>query len=335
MIKNFEEFRRVLNLVFHDAPRPKPLHLIEPIALARADNSAVFELARSARTTARRLRSLAEVSDPLSLLLGVQLANPSERMEVRIRAILGQLVIGNLAERVFEDFYRATVRTSELELKDDRQGRGDTDYLVFNGMGRQVFRINIKFHGSLFRRAKDLVGLDPEDCFALATYKIHAALVKQDAEHLPYIFVIVGVPGLTGNVVGEAIPEDLVHLCAICHEATGLIGKCHVEDQIVARLTMDPDAFGFSSAMEHYLGQIREAQWFVLSARRADQLLRDMLFQRAYALRVRAFARNYAGAELDMHFSLTKDLRPLTEFLQVLRDHGMPGLVTRLERGTL
>jgi hypothetical protein len=335
MITNFEDFRRVLGLIFQDGPRPNPLHLVEPLALARAGTISIAELAKNARTTPARLRGLAERPDPLSVLLGAELAAPSERTEARVRNILGQLVIGNLAEKVFEDLYRTTVRTSELELKDDRQGRGDTDYLVFNGQGRQVFRINIKFHGSLFRRAKDLVGLDPEDCFALATYKIHAALVKQDTEHLPYIFVIVGVPGLTGTVVGAAIPEDLVHLCAICSESSKLSGKRQVEDQIVEKLTTDPSIFHFEDIVDHYTGRIREAQWFVLSARRANLLLRDMLFDRAYALRVRSFARNYAGAELDMHFSLSQDLRPLTEFLQILRDHGMPGLVSRLERGTL
>lgn len=73
----------------------------------------------------------------------------------------------------------------------------------------------------------------------------------------------------------------------------------------------------------------------MLSARKAHNLHREMLFERAYALRVRAFARNYARAELDMHFSMTSDLRPLSEFLRVLHDQGMAGLATHLERGLL
>lgn len=244
-------------------------------------------------------------------------------------------MIGNLAERVFEDIYKSTVGTDELRLQDDRQGHGETDYLVLNGQSRQVFRINIKFHGSQFRKAKELVGLDPENCFALATYKIYAALNRQDSEHLPYLFVIVGVPGLTGASVGAGVPEDLVHLSAIARVIPRITGKRQIEDQIVNRLTADPEAFGFRSAMNEYLESIRSARWFELSARRAYNLLIDHLFERAYALRVPRFTRNYPGAELDMHFSLSEDLRPLSEFLQVLRDHGMPGLVSRLERGTL
>lgn len=335
MITGLEDLRRALRLVFLDGTPPKSFHLVEPAALLRTGNISLEGAARRARTTARRIQAVVEAPDPLAEILGRELPTLSERAEVRVRGTLGQLVIGNLAERVFEDLYQAHVGSSELELRDDRTTRGDTDYLLFNGHGRQIFRINIKFHGSLFRRAKDLVGLDPEDCFALATYKIHAALRKQDQEHLPYIFVVVGVPGLTGGVVGESIPEDLVHLSAISHEAPRVSGVREIEDQIVNRLTAEPERFEFEPAMRRYLRRIESVQWYVLSARRADRLLRELLFARAYALRVRGFARNYGGAELDMHFSLSRDLTPLAEFLQVLRDHGLPGLVARLERGTL
>lgn len=108
-----------------------------------------------------------------------------------------------------------------------------------------------------------------------------------------------------------------------------------IEDQIVDRLVGDAAAFDFREVVAGYLNDIRSAGWYVLSSRRAYNLLRDNLFERAYALRVPRFAQNYRGAELDMHFSLSNDLTPLTEFLEVLRENGMPGLVSRLERGTL
>jgi hypothetical protein len=72
----------------------------------------------------------------------------------------------------------------------------------------------------------------------------------------------------------------------------------------------------------------------VLSARRADQLLREKLFDRAYALRVPRFAKNYRGAELDMHLTIANDLHPLDDMLRILRDDGLHGLSVYLERGT-
>lgn len=86
------------------------------------------------------------------------------------------------------------MHSEEFELRDLREGRTDTDYRLHNGRGRPIYRVNIKFHGSQFRRGREMVGLDSSDCFALATYKIHSAIEKQKQEGLPYFFAIVGVP---------------------------------------------------------------------------------------------------------------------------------------------
>ena len=68
-------------------------------------------------------------------------------------------------------------------------------------------------------------------------------------------------------------------------------------------------------------------------ARRADKLLRELLFERVFALRMRGFARVFGGAELDMHFSLSKDLIPLKQFLATLREGGPQRVTTLMERG--
>jgi hypothetical protein len=73
--------------------------------------------------------------------------------------------------------------------------------------------------------------------------------------------------------------------------------------------------------------------WYVLSAKRASNLLREYLFDRVFALRVRGFARAFKAAELDMHFSLSEDLIPLRHFLATLRDEGPQKITTLLERG--
>jgi hypothetical protein len=80
---------------------------------------------------------------------------------------------------------------------------------------------------------------------------------------------------------------------------------------------------------------VRSAAWYVLSARKADKLLRDLLFDRVYALKIRGFAQQFRGAELDMHFSLKADLVALKEFLEILRDQGQTVVASMLERGTV
>jgi len=311
---------------------PRPFQLLDAAAHVRA-GADPRGLAKAIGTTARNLETVALADDPVAAIFGVSLiAEHPEKVLKRHRAIMGQLLLGELAERAFEAIYKRTMGTAELVLEDDRGARTDTDYRVVNGQGRPVFRINIKFHGTAFRKAKDLVGLEPEDCFALATYKIHQGLLKQQNERLPYVFVIVGVPGLTGASVGDEIPADLVQLVAFAHAAPKMTGKRAVEERVVASLIAD---VAFEERLAGFRRQIAEADWFALSARRADLLLRDRLFDRVYAVRVRAFARNYPNAELDMHFSLREDLTPLQTFLATAKDRGIHGLSVDLERGVL
>jgi hypothetical protein len=326
------ELERVLARVYGDADWPRPLHLLRGLT-AISTGTDIAKAARAIGTTAARLSALSESNDTVVELLGERSSEHDKTAE-RVRAIIGQLIIGNLAERVFEDLYRQTVGSTDLQLRDERSGGGDTDYLVFNGQGRQVFRLNIKFHGSQFRRAQELVGLSPDDCFALATYKIYSALQKQEKEHLPYIFVIVGVPNLTGAVVGEALPADVIEFATRARTSPRFPQKRKVEDAIVKAITLRAPDFELAAKIEEFRKRIKEARWRVLSARRADQLLREKLFDRAYALRVPRFAMNYRGAELDMHFSISTDLHPLEEMLRILRDDGLHGLTVYLERGT-
>ncbi len=251
----------------------------------------------------------------------------------RARTILGQLVQGQLAEKAFERIYKETMGTDALHLEDAREARTETDYRVLNGSNRPVFRINIKFHGTLFRNAQDQVGLNPEDCFALATYKIHQGLLKQDREVLPYILVIVSAPGLTAEAVGAAISTELIHFVSLVHAGKKFTGKRAIEERVVDHLLRTSASAPFHASLQGYRQQIEKAEWRVLFARKADQLLRKLLFDRVYAVRVPRFARNYRNAELDMHFSLQSDLTPLRSFLDLLKTQGLHGLTAYLERG--
>jgi hypothetical protein len=314
---------------------PDPFPLLEAVARVRNGEDAA-QLRKTAHTTRKRLEALAAAADPIEQLFGFSLAAVGETEAMRRpRGMIGQLLLGELAERAFVRIYKQTMGTNELILEDDRSSRNDTDYRVLNGQRRPVFRINIKFYGTLFRNARDLVGLEPEDCFALATYKIHQGLQKHENERLPYVFIIVGVPGLTGASVGEAVPEDLAHLISLIHSAKGVPGKRAIEERVVANLIDAEQPEPFRTDLAHFREEIESAEWYALSARRADRLLREKLFERVYAVRVRAFARNYRNAELDMHFSLAQDLTPLKVFLASAKERGLHGLAVDLERGVL
>lgn len=299
------------------------------MALVR-QGTTVAEAASTVGTTRKRLTEVIGAADPFREILGLAVPAVPEKLEnwERTTGILGQLLLGRIAEDVFERMFRHQMPNRELRLTDVREGRTDTDYRLLNGNDRPVYRLNIKFHGSRFRRAVELVDLEPEDSFALATYKILGALNKQDEEHLPYFFAIVGVSDLTGLRAGQLMERDLTGLVTYLSACSKMTGKRDIEDLVVEHT--------FRSGpppVPEITRQIESAQWYVLSARRADRLLREKLFDRVFALRIRNFSRVFGSAEIDMHFSLSEDLTPIETFFTTIRESGLHKITTMLERG--
>lgn len=318
-----------LKRLYPDERWPKPLHLLQ--AAMAVDNGTDPKLATNRyATSTNKLKSVVSSDDRVEAVLGTPLVKRPQELPNwdRTVGILGQLLLGQAAEQVFEEMFKAEMPNRELQLRDVREGRSDTDYRLVNGGGRPVYRLNIKFHGSRFRRARELIGLDPENSFALATYKILGALKKQEEEQLPYFFAVVGVSNLTGQVVGEKLPAELVNAVAFLSSAPRMQGKRDLEDRAISYVAV--------SNLEPYpaiVEELRNAQWFVLSARRADRLLREKLFERVYALRIRNFSRVFGGAEIDMHFSLTEDLIPIEQFFETVHEAGLHKITTMFERG--
>ena len=334
MLTNVEDLLTSARKIFTSSQMPKPFALLE--AASRVTHGEdPSNIAREIRSTRVKVQEVADATDPIRAVFGLSLTDASSHdVMAKTRRGVGQMLLGTLAERSFEAAYRNVVQTDQLRLEDDRAGRTDTDYRVFNGLDRPVFRINIKFHGSPFRKAIELVGLESADCFPLATYKIYSARKKQEQEYLPYLFVIVTLPGLTGDSAGATVPEDVAHPTAL-YMRSSQPRKRDFEDHIVHHLVDAPQAPTVAEAINRISAQIDRAPWRVISARRADRLLHELLFERVYAVRVRGFASNYSRAEVDMHFSISRDLTPLEDMLVLLRDHGLQGLTTRIERGDL
>ena len=144
---------------------PKPFVLVDAAFRVKAgeDPNAV---ARSVGTSKKKLLEVAAAADPVSHVLGMRPEDVSAVHLAKSRQILGQLLVGRAAELVFEDKYRRPKRKPMIcQLVDQRGSRTDTDYRLLNGNSRPLYRINIKFHGTLFRQAVDLVGLQPEKLF--------------------------------------------------------------------------------------------------------------------------------------------------------------------------
>ena len=129
-----------LKEIFPSRTWPRPLHILQGLTLADS-GTPIREAAKAVGTNHASVIKASQDPDP-------------------VRAVLGL---------AFEQIYKSEMHSEEFELRDLREGRTDTDYRLYNGRGRPIYRVNIKFHGSPFRRAPEMVGLESDDCFALAT----------------------------------------------------------------------------------------------------------------------------------------------------------------------
>jgi len=289
---------------------------------------AVPEAARSIQTTTQKLQSIVDAADPIAAALAGP-SSPTDEGRTKAQRALGQMVVGRAAETVFLDLFRETFKGEELDIENVTDEGSDTDIYLVNGKRRRLYRINIKFFGSVFRKAQEMVGLASDDCFALATYKIRSGIAKQSSEGKPYFFAIVGVPGLTADAAGQQFPNEVLEVAALVL-SSGAPQRRKFEDSIVDYAVAQRLAV-FRESYE----RIHQAPWYVLSAERANRLLREMLFERVPALSVRNFTRMFQGAEVDMHFSLARDLTPLPKFFEQLASEGRERVATLLSRGDL
>src|SRR6266540_1663457 len=149
---------RFLKTAYANEPWPRPFHILEGLQKINRGMT-LKDAAKVVKTTTRQLENAQKSKSPEYDLLGVR---PEELTEEDLKGaatILGGLVLGQAAEIAFEDIYRQELgQDVDFQLVDLRQGRSDTDYRVLNGKGRPIYRLNIKFFGSIFKRGAELVG---------------------------------------------------------------------------------------------------------------------------------------------------------------------------------
>lgn len=312
---------KYIRLMLEVFPTVEPRLLIQAKAVNEVLTGRSLEsVARAASIQKHRLKLWVSAIEANGLYYWLDKQEPTQERFKRARQGIAQMLLGTLAEDHFKATAGSILGDQGYRTEDQRVGRTDTDFRLIGPERRAICRLNIKFHGTLFRESVDYVGVSTDDCFALATYKIHGALRRQEEERLPYIFVILSAPQVPRVSIENSISDDWVWLAAISDRAT--------EEAIVERLRNE-------AWVAPIQDQIRASEFKVLSARRAYNLLRDHLFDRVHALRLRGFTRTFRNAEIDMHLSLQNEMTPFADFLGLLADRGPLELALRLDRGEI
>ena len=203
-----------------------------------------------------------------------------------------------ITEQRFIDLLDAlTSARPGLTYADDRQtGHSLSDFTLCEGELR--LPINIKNAGTPFRKAAELVGLDPTDCIPIPAYKAYAAI--ESSPNLLYAvsvdYELVGkldklLPSLFGTE--EASAWDLLNRFA------------------GARVQHAEDAFVEVMVRKHWEGlkkSIVENPFHVVSARKAIRLLQTRP-KRTPGIGLKAWGTG-AAAEVNVHLSIKEDTTP-------------------------
>lgn len=324
-MKDFQRLFRTLRDIFQSTPPTKAPEIRKIFAIGRAlEGEHINTVCADLKVQRYRIDRLAKEVGKRGLMGLVSYEELTQESVLGDRRLgIAQMLLGALAERRFEELSDQITGPGVLRIEDHRPSRTDTDYRLLNGHGNPICRLNIKFHGTLFRDAKRYVRLEPDDCFALATYKINNALKRQEEERLPYAFLILSVPELSAPEVARLVPADYVWSLAV------LKGRRLVEEAIVERLR----AADYRERFQSIFQKMPEGKFRIISARKAHNLLHEKLFERVHALSLKGFTRRFRNAEVDMHFSLSKELTPVRTFFELLIKESPQRVAVGLDRG--
>lgn len=79
------------------------------------------------------------------------------------------LVVGTIAERVFRENHLSPLESEGFTVADLHERGENRDYALLRD--ESELPINVKVASTLFRKARETVGLDPEDCIPISAYK--------------------------------------------------------------------------------------------------------------------------------------------------------------------
>ncbi len=245
------------------------------------------------------------------------LPEPKERLQ----AGFPNMLVGTIAERAFRDDHLPDLEP-EFEVVDYVEAGENRDYAVRRD-GLEL-PINVKTASTLFRKAKTVVGLDPEDCVPISAYKAIGA-----SERVPDL-VYVDLVDFTLREKVDAFMANLEGDFGIGYHLFswyGGKGTKKAQDRFATALfnehgdalkALAPDATNFR----------------VISAQRVLAILRENP-RRVPGLGVRAAGTGGFNAEVNVHVSVENEMVPWEDIADTLRANGIqPALDSIRTTGT-
>lgn len=226
-------------------------------------------------------------------------------------------VVGRIAERVFRDDHLAALESDGFDIVDYHEQGENRDY----GAQRDGLElpINVKVASTLFRNARQVVGLDPEDCVPISAYKAIGA-----AERVPDL-IYVDLVDFTLREKVDLFMDGLDGPLAVGWHLLSWYGGSGVrraEDAYVDALFAE-----HGEALKRLAPPV--SQFRVISAKRVLAILRHVP-RRVPGLGVPGAGTGGFVAEVNVHVSVSDEMVPWNEIAEALRAEGIQPIIDRV-----
>lgn len=206
-----------------------------------------------------------------------------------------------------------------LSCQDEREtGHSLVDFTISSDT--ESLPINVKTASTAFEKARDLVGLEPDDCIPIPVYKASGAL-----ETLPSLLYVVSVDFTLVPTLDRLLPllfsadERIVWDLLNKHEG--------------ARLRTAEDAFVFAMVRRHWdriHETVRNNPFHAVSARKSIRVLQTKP-KRTPGIGLRAWGTG-ANAEVNVHLSIREDTTPWDDVVARVEKKGLNDVIAAINR---
>jgi hypothetical protein len=204
---------------------------------------------------------------------------------------------------------------------DDRDSRGLTDFTIIED-GLKL-PINVKNAGTRFEKAKELVGIDPNDCFPIPAYKAFSAV---EAE--PNLVYVVSIDYDLVNELGSLLPALFGDEERITWDILNRYAG--------ARLRDGEDQFVFSIVKKYWSrikAVVADEPYQVISARKAIRILHKEP-RRTPGIGLRAWGTG-ASAEVNVHICASTETTPWDSITERISREGLAGILGAINRKSI
>jgi hypothetical protein len=206
-----------------------------------------------------------------------------------------------------------------LSCEDEREtGHSLVDFTL--RQGSESLPINIKTASTAFEKARDIVGLDPDDCIPIPVYKASAAL-----ETHPSLLYVVSVDFTLVPTLDRLLPELFSRDESIVWD---LLNKHEGP-----RLRTAEDAFVFATVRRYWEAireKVKDTPFHAVSARKAIRVLQTKP-KRTPGIGLRAWGTG-ADAEVNVHLSIREDTTPWYEVSKRIEQRGLSDVIAAINR---